>query len=347
MSLYRLRTDSQFAIATLFGAVAVVGILPFAIYRFRHGQMLAGAIDTGIMLCICGGVIDAWRGGDLRRLGLLLVVVANVGCVLIASLLGLPGLLWMYPVIVASFLLVSRARAISVAGLAIGFLVIHGRAFDGDLHRAVFLITALVVSLFAWIFAHRTERQRMQLESLAARDPLTGTGNRRAMEQELQRAIEVHRRHLGTFSLALLDLDHFKRINDNFGHEAGDETLMAFADLMLSSIRTIDRLYRIGGEEFVLLLPGVAASDLAAVCENLRVKVANGLRCRDEVITVSIGAAALYRDDDAASWLARADEALYRAKHGGRNRVELGTTTARARSNGNGIEPGESVLPDR
>ena len=347
MSLYRLRTDFQFAIATLFGVVAVIGILPFAIYRFSHGQTLAGVVDTGIMLCICGGVIDAWRGGDLGRLGLLLVLVANIGCVIIASLLGWPGLLWMYPVIVASFLLVSRMRAIVMVGLAIAFLVIHGAAFDGDLHRVVFLITAVVVALFAWIFAHRTERQRLQLESLAARDPLTGTGNRRAMEQELSRAIEVHRRQLGTFALALLDLDHFKRINDNFGHEAGDETLMAFADLVLASIRTIDRFYRIGGEEFVLLLPGVAGSDLRAVCENLRLKVANGLHCRDEVVTVSIGAAALCRDDDAASWLARADEALYRAKHGGRNRVEVGSTVARARSNGNGIEPGESGLSGR
>jgi diguanylate cyclase (GGDEF)-like protein len=343
MSLYRLRTDSQFAIATLFGGVAVIGILPFAIYRFSRGQMLAGVIDTGIMLCICGGVIDVWRGGDLRRLGVLLLVVANVGGVLIASLLGLPGLLWMYPVIVASFLLVSRARAITATGLAIAFLVINGAAFDGDLHRAVFLITAIVVSLFAWIFAHRAERQRLQLESLASHDALTGTGNRRAMEQELPKVIEVHRRQLGTFALALLDLDHFKRINDNFGHEAGDETLMAFADLMLGSIRTIDRLYRFGGEEFVLLLPGVAASDLRTVCENLRLKVANGLRCRGEAITVSIGAAALYRDDDAATWLARADEALYRAKDGGRNRVEVGTIPARAC--GNGIEPGESGLP--
>ena len=342
MSLYRLRTDFQFALITWFGVVAVLGIVPFAIYRFVSGRLLAGSVDLVIVACIVTGLVYAWRGGNLERAGLLVVVTCTAGCVAIATLLGLPGLMWMYPVVVASFLLVRRQQAILAAGLAIGFLVVDGRAFGGDLERVIFLITASVVSLFAWMFAHRASRQRAQLEFLAARDPLTGIGNRRAMEQELLLAIEAHSRRLGVFGLALLDLDHFKRINDSYGHEAGDETLVAFTALVQGSIRKLDRFYRIGGEEFVLLLPGLDAAGLAILCEHVRAQVEAGLRCRDEPITTSIGAVMLRPDDDSASWLARADDALYRAKRGGRNRVEVEGNGATLRSAG--LEPGESSL---
>lgn len=342
MSLYRLRTDFQFAIITSFGVVAVLGIVPFAIYRFVSGRLLAGSVDLTIVACILAGLVYAWRGGNLERVGLLLVVASSAGCVAIASLLGQPGLLWMYPVTVASFLLVPRQQAMIASGLAIGSLVLDGRAFQSDTERVLFLMTATVVSLFAWIFAHRTARQRAQLEFLAARDPLTGIGNRRAMEQELLLAIEAHRRQMGSFGLALLDLDHFKHINDSYGHEAGDETLMAFTALVQGSIRKLDRFYRIGGEEFVLLLPGVDAAGLALLCEHVRADVAAGLRCRHEPVTTSIGAVMLRLDDDSASWLARADEALYRAKNGGRNRVEIEHNGATHRSTG--LEPGESGL---
>jgi diguanylate cyclase (GGDEF)-like protein len=347
MSLYRLRTDFQFAIIVLFGAVAVLGILPFAIYRFASGRLLAGSVDLAIVTCLVTSLVYAWRGGNLERVGLVLMVACTVGCVAIATLLGLPGLLWMYPVVVASFLVVRRQQAMIAAGLAIGFLVIDGRAFGSDLERVTFLITASVVGLFAWIFAHRSARQRAQLEFLAARDPLTGIGNRRAMEQELLLATEAHGRHLGVFGLALLDLDHFKRINDNYGHEAGDETLVAFTTLVQGSIRKLDRFYRIGGEEFVLLLPGVDATGLATIGEHVRVDVAAGLRCRNEPVTVSIGATMLRPDDDSASWLARADEALYRAKYGGRNRVEVVVEGNGVTQRSAGIGPGESSLRSR
>lgn len=347
MSLYRLRTDFQFAIITLFGVVAVLGIVPFAIYRFATGRIIAGWVDLAIVACIVAGVVYGWRGGNLERGGLVVVVTCTAGCVAIATLLGLPGLLWMYPVMVASFVLVSRQQAMIAAGLAIGFLVIDGRAFGSNLERVTFLITASVVGLFAWIFAHRTARQRAQLESLAARDPLTGIGNRRAMEQELQLAIEAHNRRLGVFGLALLDLDHFKRINDNYGHETGDETLVAFTVLVQGSIRKLDRFYRMGGEEFVLLLPGVDATGLAIICEHVRADVEAGLHCRDEPVTVSIGAVMLRQGDDSASWLARADDALYRAKDGGRNRVEVDVEGNGVTPRSAGIGPGESGLRNR
>jgi diguanylate cyclase (GGDEF)-like protein len=323
MSLSRLRTDFRFAIMSLFGLVAVVGIAPFAVYRFGNGQVLAGAVDLAIMLVIVSCVVHVWRGGNLDRTALMLIVLNTAGCMFIASLLGLPGLMWMYPVVMTNFLLVGRVPALLVSSFAIVGLVLHGQAFESVAERFVFVATAGMVSLFAFIFAHRAATQKDELETLASRDPLTGAYNRRALDQELRLAIEAHRRHGAMFGLAMLDLDRFKSINDVQGHEAGDEALVRFTSLVQSGIRKLDRMYRIGGEEFVLVLPGANVHGLATLCEAARARVEAGLRSQGQVVTVSIGAAELRGDEDGAAWLARADLALYRAKRGGRNRVEV------------------------
>lgn len=323
MSLSRIRTDFRFAIMTLFGVIALVGILPFAVYRFANGQVLPGSVDLGIMLAIISGMIYVWRGGNLERTASVMVVLYTAGCVLVASLIGLPGLMWMYPVVMTNFLLVGRVPALLVSSLAILVLVLHGQAFDSVAERFGFLATMGVVSLFAFIFAHRTATQKEQLEALAARDPLTGAYNRRALDQDLRMAIEAHRRYGATSGLAMLDLDWFKPINDVQGHEAGDEALVRFTTQVQAGIRKLDRIYRLGGDEFVLMLPGANVKGLASLCEAVRARVEAGLRSQGQSITVSIGAAELRGDEDSAAWLARADLALYRAKRGGRNRVEV------------------------
>jgi len=181
----------------------------------------------------------------------------------------------------------------------------------------------LVVSLFAFTFAARTETQRVRLESLATRDPLTGTENRRAMEEELLLAVESAARSGAAYAVVMLDLDFFKRINDQHGHDAGDRVLIAFADLVRHNTRKLDRLFRFGGEEFVLLLPGADPSALQRVTEQLRQRIAMELVGPGGPVTCSLGAAALLPGEGWPDWLARADAALYRAKQGGRNRVEI------------------------
>ena len=323
MSMLRLRNDFRFAIISLFGVVAVVGILPFAIYRFVNGQVLAGCVDVGILLAILGCVIHAWRGGNLDRTTMVVVVSCLVGSVWIASLVGTPGVMWMYVVVMASFLLVERKAALLLSSVAVLALVLDGQAFTSTIERFGFLASSGVVSLFAFIFALRTETQKSQLETLASRDPLTGTLNRRALEQELRTVIEAHRRSGTSYGLMMLDLDRFKSINDTQGHEAGDAVLVNFTALVQSCIRNLDQMYRIGGEEFVVVLPGAKVQGLARICESVRARVDDGLSSQGQPITVSIGAAELKDGEESADWLARADLALYRAKRGGRNRVEV------------------------
>ncbi len=336
MSVLRLRNDFRFALVSLFGMVVVVGVLPFAIYRFAHGQVLEGCVDIGILLVIVGSVAHAWRGGNLDLAAMVMVVVGSAGCVLIGSLVERSGAMWIYGVVVANFLLIGRKPALLVSSGAILALALTGLGFGSLAERFEFITSAAVVSLFSFIFALRTETQKVQLEAMALCDPLTGALNRRAMEQELCMVIEAHRRLDVPYGLMMLDLDLFKSINDTQGHEAGDRTLVNFAALVQSGIRKLDRMYRIGGEEFVLILPGTNVRGLATICENVRARVEAGLNSQGQPITVSIGAAELKKDEDGATWLARADLALYRAKRGGRNRVEVDQ----------GFEPVATALPE-
>ncbi|MEJ7745406.1 MAG: GGDEF domain-containing protein [Luteimonas sp.] len=321
MSWQRIRTDFRFAIITLFSAVTVLSVTPFAIYRFARGQILAGLVDVAIVLFLTMVAVHVWRGGDIKRASRVTVVVVSVGCVATVNLIGLTGAFWMYPVLLTNFLFVERREAMLVSALAIVALLLSPDVFADANQRITFLATTLIVSLFAFIFASRTETQRMQLENLASHDPLTGIYNRRAMERELAIAIEAYRRQRTPYGLAIADLDHFKRINDSSGHEAGDRVLVDFVELVARCTRKGDRFFRLGGEEFVLLLPGTQAESLQIFCEHLRERIATQLSYENERITVSIGAAALETDEDAASWLARADKAVYQAKHQGRNQV--------------------------
>ncbi len=170
-----------------------------------------------------------------------------------------------------------------------------------------------------------TQRLVVQLRHVSQRDALTGLFNRRAVDIEVQRQWERFQRHHRPFAVLLVDIDHFKRINDTRGHAAGDEVLAQVAALLESHARSTDAVGRIGGEEFVVLLPDVDAAEALRSAERLRVLVEEReLRARGEplTVTVSVGIAlARPGDPHAEAMIARADEALYRAKAEGRNRV--------------------------
>lgn len=321
MSIQRLRADFQFGIVILFGSIAVLCIAPFAAYRFALGQPLAGCLDVAIVVCILAGMIYAWRGGNIEYAGIAVVVTSTFGALAMIAAVGSTSVPWIYVLLVANFLMVARRTAAVFSALTISLVALQDAAFQSQLQVVVFIITGLVVSGFSFLFAHRTETQRKRLEQLASHDALTGAFNRRAMERELQIAVESMKRDGIPTGLAVLDLDHFKRINDTYGHEAGDRVLVEFARLVCTNTRKIDRLFRYGGEEFVLLLRGTDATALQTSTEELRSLIASQLRFRDDTVTVSIGAATLAEGEDVAAWLARADAAMYRAKNDGRNRV--------------------------
>ena len=172
-------------------------------------------------------------------------------------------------------------------------------------------------------FREHLEEQRQK----ALIDPLTGLPNRAAWSERLEHEIQQWQQHGNTLSLAMLDLDHFKRINDSYGHLAGDKVLKIIATVLRKRLRGTDFIARFGGEEFVLLLPATPPAVGAKLLETLRAAIeACPFHFKGErvTITISMGLASFRTGEHSDLVLKRADQALYRAKNAGRNRVELG-----------------------
>ncbi|HEV3344736.1 MAG TPA: GGDEF domain-containing protein [Pirellulales bacterium] len=178
--------------------------------------------------------------------------------------------------------------------------------------------------------AHKEiQRQRAQVASLSAEartDSLTGLPNRRSFNEDLARRFDQWQRHNIPLSLLMVDVDSFKKFNDEHGHQTGDEVLRAIAHMLNKTLRQMDLAARFGGEEFAILLPGTNLQAATTVAERVRAVIASETLFhggKQLGITVSVGASSAAEMDDAEALIKRADEALYGAKNGGRNRAFL------------------------
>lgn len=209
-----------------------------------------------------------------------------------------------------------------------GYLDLQYRALrpDGEvrwLHTRSFPVEdqpAMRVGLTSDVTEARLAEARM--ERLASVDPLTGCWNRLRGELVLDELFELAARHGRPFALALFDLDHFKRVNDRFGHQVGDQVLVALCERVQRSLRRNDTLVRWGGEEFLLCLPETPTAGAVELVERIRELIAEQPLADAGVVTVSFGVGEWRPGDDPKGLLARVDRALYVAKAGGRNRTE-------------------------
>jgi diguanylate cyclase (GGDEF)-like protein len=193
------------------------------------------------------------------------------------------------------------------------------------------IVLILLVTLAGSVRQIVVLRERVRtLHAQAMTDTLTGAFNRRHMEASLRAAIERSRRSGECASLLLLDVDRFKDVNDAFGHAEGDRVLADLANVVQRRLRSVDALFRAGGDEFAVLLSGARFADAWSVAEDLRDLVQRARLLYDCEISISVGIAELARDHSLADWVAVADTALYRAKRQGRNRV-VGTPQIAAR----------------
>jgi two-component system, cell cycle response regulator len=209
--------------------------------------------------------------------------------------------------------------AIEARGERLGEIV----AFGGvrhlgaeDRHTFGLVASSLSVLVHSLFLMEETDR-------LARTDPLTGLANRRTLGERLEHELKVCQRSGDPLTVALCDVDHFKRINDRFGHGVGDAALCQIGRLLEQGVRSVDLVGRWGGEEFLVLLPGATRDLGAMVAERLRASVASCAfgDVAPEQVTVSLGVASHRNDEPLHALLERADAALYRAKEEGRNRV--------------------------
>lgn len=275
--------------------------------------------------------IGSWFGAsDVRRwwvmpaVGLLLTI-----CLLLLDIVNSGSghqSWWLFPLLIglAALLPFVAAFWLGFAILMMVFLLPAGVLPEARNASWVIEQFALVVTwLMSLGLVQIMRRQANELADLALVDPLTGAFNRRYLEPQLQRHLADYIRYARRSALLLLDIDHFKSVNDRYGHSVGDAVLRKVVGVISERIRSVDMLFRIGGEEFVVML-AEADSDIALrVAEELRESIAAQIMHDDVHVTVSMGVCAVTAADTVENWIQQADDALYEAKMAGRDCVRV------------------------
>ncbi len=307
-------------------SVAVVGVLPFAVIRVLNGDWMMAVVDGLIVAGFAFLGFSVLRPRRVRFASVAIAILCVVGVITTVYIRGEAQIFWAYPALLAVFYLVKPGEAVVIATATIIALVPVLVPVMEAIRLTTVFVTLIATCAFAYAFAYLTRGQRDQLLVLARKDPLTGVGNRRALDEKLNEVCAAQTRVTVPSSLIILDIDNFKEFNDEFGHAAGDQILVRLTEIIDLRIRVTDSLYRIGGEEFVVVLEGQDKEKARRLAEQLRTLVEANELAPSGSVTISLGVAELAAGESPAQWLKRADVALYESKRAGRNQTSLANT---------------------
>jgi diguanylate cyclase (GGDEF)-like protein len=315
LSAYRDRIFYRLAI------VAVILLPPFVVNAFLQKQFGIAFASLALVAVFAVDVIAMRRGAKppVAPVVLIIPVALAVGATIMRQ--GVIGALWAYPAVMLFQFVASRWVANMLNGLLVIMVTVLAYQYLGVSITIRVLVTLVLTMIFTNIFLGIVLRLQERLRKLGITDALTGVYNRRQMDRAVGEAVERHKRYGASSSLLLIDIDYFKRVNDEFGHAAGDRVLRELAALMRRSLRKLDLVFRIGGEEFLVLLPDVKRAGAAEAAEKLRREVASADLHPGWKLTVSIGVGQLGPGEAREQWIRRIDRALYAAKDSGRDRV--------------------------
>ena len=312
---------SRERIMYLLAYVIAIFLTPFAVNNFIQNRPIIGVAIMVIVgtFVANGAAIRLKKRPPIPFVVLLLPIAVSLVFSLVTQ--GLYGALWCYPAVLFCFFILPQRIAIAASACMLVFAAPLAYMYVNEgtaLRFAISLaLNIVVVSIITSVVA---DLQR-ELMDQADTDPLTGALNRRHMEFLLSEAVERRSRSAAPASVLLMDIDHFKSINDRFGHNTGDEVLKNLVSLIKKHMRKLDRVFRTGGEEFLILLPDTKSADATTYAERLRVLIAEAALTKECQVTVSIGVAQCGPNQTIESWIKNADDALYFAKQDGRNRV--------------------------
>jgi diguanylate cyclase (GGDEF)-like protein len=310
-------------------ACFALGTIPLGVTLLRPG------IDTsdtaiavvGLLMLSASVLLAVWRTPPTAVLlaSFPAGVVLVSGLVAVAKPLALIPVFYIWPVALAAYFLQRRHVVANFLVMVVAFAIALAGWVD-PAARVIELVSVIVagavIGVLIVALKERLDEALGRLRLLATRDPLTGALNRRAFQEALDAAVARAARGNGACAVAILDIDHFKRINDQRGHAAGDEALRHLVAVIGRRARAGDALGRLGGEEFGVLLDGADAGGAQRYAQDLRAALASARRDDVPPFTISVGVAELADGDGSAEgMLLAADRAMYAAKEDGRDRV--------------------------
>jgi len=304
-----------------FSRLAAIALSPFALLHLVGANWLMFGVN---IILVSAMLSNVWA---LKRRRAPVVPFWTLGFVMVAgacsSVLaqGLNGVVWAYPALFMFFFVLPRGLAMALGLVLLASVTAASTVSLGwPLAARVFMSLGFVLVMINVVLNVVGELQRA-LVAQAITDPLTGAFNRRHLQDHLAQHVAPSGRAATGDALLAIDIDHFKRINDEHGHAVGDDVLCRLVTAIGARKRSGDLLFRTGGEEFVLLLPRTGLQAAQGVAEELRQRLAQAELMPGEPVTVSIGVSALAPGQSVDAWLQAADAALYDAKRQGRNRV--------------------------
>lgn len=287
--MQQFRTAEEWVVMTI-SLLGAASISPFMAMRLMQGDWLISLLDAFAVVAM---LTIFFYVRVRRKTSLMSQVLALVSALALLGTVALRGseqVFWAYPAVLAIFFLLRPWLALGyvVVTLAAIFPMLFG---EMELMRlASFYLTISATVGFTFVFALRMRQQQQKLLQLATTDALTGVGNRRALEEGLLEVVAQHRRVPVPMSLILLDLDNFKTFNDEYGHEEGDQILIQVTRIVRQRIRRTDKVFRFGGEEFVIMATNTRLNEAARLAEELRRAIAGSSISRKQV-TISLGVA--------------------------------------------------------
>lgn len=300
-----------------------VVLAPVNAYNYFNGLFIPAVAGISLLAIF---LTNIWQLSRDRKpfLSPITVLILTMILVLLSILYGQNySLYWLYPLLVALPILLRTRWSVWLAVLC--GLVVSPLLFQQyDSETAVVIIISMAHTWFiSAALMYAVVQQSSHLKGIANTDQLTCAFNRRYYEIEVERAFELWETHQRPTSLLLMDIDHFKKINDKMGHTVGDRALKLLVKIISDRIRGADTLCRYGGEEFVILLNETSIQNAVVIAEELRTRIASANILPEASMTISIGVCDITLVENSQAWFDMADQALYSAKDKGRNKVEL------------------------
>lgn len=318
------KKDIEANLYIVFFTMALISIAGFGLYKASIGQSVIAFIDFLICLFFAYAVRQVILDTFVFKKKLVLVIVCMAGALSIIFLTAnVSAIFWVYPAITGAFVLLGSRMALPLSIIFIILTIALALPMIPTFYFFNMLFSLILLCVSVSIFSVRAETVNKQLIELVDIDPLTNLKNRRSLKGQLVNEITLHKNNIYQSSLLILDLDHFKKINDIYGHTIGDSILVKFSNMLKNSVRETDKVYRYGGEEFIIIANNTRLENAGKLAEHLRQTTEKILTVNNKPVTVSIGVAEVDIEDTDVSWLHRADHALYKAKDSNRNAVYL------------------------
>jgi diguanylate cyclase (GGDEF)-like protein len=314
-----MNSEFQARLLVRIGWLIFFSLIPFLGYHLYQQNLAITAVLALVMVGEYFCIYYIERGGKPFWVAHLVSLTYSVGALFALYHIGSSAAFWLFPVAIANFATLPLRSALTFNFITVPVAVLLILPATDMAIR--FFAAQFLFSVGGYIFSRQLNEQKAELDRLTRLDPLTMAGNRRALSEQLTAVAKIKQRHATSISAIMIDIDHFKRINDRFDHQTGDQVLVDIVSMLKQRLRQTDNIFRFGGEEFVVITLHTDLGRATRLAEDLRRVVATNLFVEGSKITISAGVAELEKDEHPQAWISRADKALYAAKKSGRNLV--------------------------